>query len=290
MGKLNLQQATYREQRFTVAPKTEYVMSFYSGDMPNMFYVRNESKYTAYVSLTKMPTPTNFEFKISGHSSDVVGRPSTTSRLYIYNDSDEDINIYVISVNDIFNLDYLKNLKIYLDSDVADQIKFDGIIKGFEGASLPPGTNNIGKVDVNNWSDVQSIGNDLNTLLSDNIDIKSKLDILIADVKHVKHDMLFGVLKSDAQSIIAGNTANIPTIPAGSHVSFIKSFTWSGTNTDSLQVEITDQDSHTEVITLAYGDILTNIETYGKTIVVQSNGNLDFNFAIIYYVKSDSYA
>lgn len=288
MGKLNLQQATYREQRFTVSPKSEYVMSFFTGDMPNMFYVRNESLHTAYVSLSKMPTPTNYEFKIIGNSSDIVGRPSSTSRLYIYNDSDEDINIYVISVNDIFNLEFLKNLKISLDSDIANQIKYDGIIKGFE-SSLPSGANNIGVVDINNWADVQGIATDVRTLVSDNLDIKSKLDILIADVKQVKHDMLFGVLKSDAQSIIAGNTANIPTVPSGSHVSFLKSFTWGGTNTDTLQVEITDQDSHTEVITLAYGDILTNIETYGKTIVIQSNGSLAFNFAIIYYVKTDSY-
>ena len=184
MGKLSNQQATFKEQRITVSHKSEYVMSFFSGDMPNMFYVRNESIHTAYVSLTKMPTPTNFEFKISGNSSDIVGRPSSTSRLYIYNDSDEDINIYVISVNDIFNLEFLKNLKVSLDNEVAELIKFDGIIKGFE-SPLPSGVNKIGVVGVENWADLQGIATDVTSLVSDNIDIKSKFDSLITAVQAI---------------------------------------------------------------------------------------------------------
>ena len=114
---------------------------------PNMFVIQNPNPYDLKVSIANMPTPKNFEFLVGKNSTETLGRPMRTGRLYILNTGAQNIHIKVFSCDEDFDMNILKNLNVTL-GDVS--VTTDGIIKGFaEGVSLPSGDNTIGRVLLN---------------------------------------------------------------------------------------------------------------------------------------------
>ena len=132
---------------------------------PNMFVLQNANPVDINISLSHIPTLYNYEFQVKANTTDTFGRPSSTTKVYLFNTGSVTANVKLFSVNDTFDMNILKNTNVNIDGATVT-VEDNGVIKGFQaGVSLPSGNNKIGKVgledSVNNT--INAINNNLST-------------------------------------------------------------------------------------------------------------------------------
>ena len=128
---------------------------------PNMFVLQNANPVDINISLSHIPTLYNYEFQVKANTTDTFGRPSSTTKVYLFNTGSVTANVKLFSVNDTFDMNILKNTNVNIDGATVT-VEDNGVIKGFQaGVSLPAGTNTIGKVGLET-----SVSNTLNTINS----------------------------------------------------------------------------------------------------------------------------
>ena len=126
---------------------------------PNMFVLQNANPVDINISLSHIPTLYNYEFQVKANTTDTFGRPSSTTKVYLFNTGSVTANVKLFSVNDTFDMNILKNTNVNIDGATVT-VEDNGVIKGFQaGVSLPSGTNTIGKVGLDT-----SVSNTLNTI------------------------------------------------------------------------------------------------------------------------------
>ena len=126
---------------------------------PNMFVLQNANPVDINISLSHIPTLYNYEFQVKANTTDTFGRPSSTTKVYLFNTGSVTANVKLFSVNDTFDMNILKNTNVNIDGATVT-VEDNGVIKGFQaGVSLPSGTNTIGKVGLEN-----SVSNTLNSI------------------------------------------------------------------------------------------------------------------------------
>ncbi len=131
---------------------------------PNMFVLQNANPVDINISLSHIPTLYNYEFQVKANTTDTFGRPSSTTKVYLFNTGSVTANVKLFSVNDTFDMNILKNTNVNIDGATVT-VEDNGVIKGFQaGVSLPAGTNTIGKVGLE--SNVNNTINTINTNLS----------------------------------------------------------------------------------------------------------------------------
>lgn len=112
---------------------------------PNMFMMQNPNDTVIHVGISRIPTASNYEFKVSANNSATFGRPTQTDVLYLLNKGNAEVVVSLFSVHDTFDMAILQNTSI----DVSKISAFDGIINGFgKNVSLPSGSNKIGSVEI----------------------------------------------------------------------------------------------------------------------------------------------
>lgn len=117
---------------------------------PNMFVLQNANPVDINISLSHIPTLYNYEFQVKANTTDTFGRPSSTTKVYLFNTGSVTANVKLFSVNDTFDMNILKNTNVNIDGATVT-VEDNGVIKGFQaGVSLPAGTNTIGKVGLEN--------------------------------------------------------------------------------------------------------------------------------------------
>ena len=126
---------------------------------PNMFVLQNANPVDINISLSHIPTLYNYEFQVKANTTDTFGRPSSTTKVYLFNTGSVTANVKLFSVNDTFDMNILKNTNVSIDG-ASVTVEDNGIIKGFQaGVSLPSGSNTIGKVELGN-----NVSNTLSTI------------------------------------------------------------------------------------------------------------------------------
>ena len=126
---------------------------------PNMFVLQNANPVDINISLSHIPTLYNYEFQVKANTTDTFGRPSSTTKVYLFNTGSTTANVKLFSVNDTFDMNILKNTNVNIDGATVT-VEDNGVIKGFQaGVSLPSGNNKIGKVGLED-----SVSNTLNTI------------------------------------------------------------------------------------------------------------------------------
>ena len=126
---------------------------------PNMFVLQNANPVDINISLSHIPTLYNYEFQVKANTTDTFGRPSSTTKVYLFNTGSVTANVKLFSVNDTFDMNILKNTNVNIDG-ASVTVEDNGIIKGFQaGVSLPSGSNTIGKVELGN-----NVSNTLSTI------------------------------------------------------------------------------------------------------------------------------
>ena len=126
---------------------------------PNMFVLQNANPVDINISLSHIPTLYNYEFQVKANTTDTFGRPSSTTKVYLFNTGSTTANVKLFSVNDTFDMNILKNTNVNIDGATVT-VEDNGVIKGFQaGVSLPSGNNKIGKVGLED-----SVSNTLNSI------------------------------------------------------------------------------------------------------------------------------
>ena len=132
---------------------------------PNMFVLQNANPVDINISLSHIPTLYNYEFQVKANTTDTFGRPSSTTKVYLFNTGSVTANVKLFSVNDTFDMNILKNTNVNIDGATVT-VEDNGVIKGFQaGVSLPSGNNKIGKVGLETSvsNTLNSINNNLST-------------------------------------------------------------------------------------------------------------------------------
>ena len=130
---------------------------------PNMFVLQNANPVDINISLSHIPTLYNYEFQVKANTTDTFGRPSSTTKVYLFNTGSVTANVKLFSVNDTFDMNILKNTNVNIDGATVT-VEDNGVIKGFQaGVSLPSGNNTIGKVglDTNINDAITQINNNI---------------------------------------------------------------------------------------------------------------------------------
>ena len=106
--------SSWREDNIIVKSGECYQLSFID-TKPNMFYVQNPNNCKLKISISKIPTKTNYEFLVNPNSSEPMGRPMPTGNLYILNTGTVDATLKIYSIADKFDMNILKNFSVSLD-------------------------------------------------------------------------------------------------------------------------------------------------------------------------------
>ena len=140
---------------------------------PNMFVLQNANPVDINISLSHIPTLYNYEFQVKANTTDTFGRPSSTTKVYLFNTGSVTANVKLFSVNDTFDMNILKNTNVNIDGATVT-VEDNGVIKGFQaGVSLPSGSNTIGKVELGN--NVSNTLSTINTNLNEQKEIVSNI-------------------------------------------------------------------------------------------------------------------
>ena len=142
---------------------------------PNMFVLQNANPVDINISLSHIPTLYNYEFQVKANTTDTFGRPSSTTKVYLFNTGSVTANVKLFSVNDTFDMNILKNTNVNIDGATVT-VEDNGVIKGFQaGVSLPSGNNTIGKVGLENSvsNAISQINNNLSTQKTNTENINS---------------------------------------------------------------------------------------------------------------------
>ena len=79
---------------------------------PNMFVLQNANPVDINISLSHIPTLYNYEFQVKANTTDTFGRPSSTTKVYLFNTGSVTANVKLFSVNDTFDMNILKNTNV----------------------------------------------------------------------------------------------------------------------------------------------------------------------------------
>lgn len=173
--KMGQNQVSWRQQQVEISGHGLKTIHFMD-TTPNLFMIQNPTSATLYIGITNIPTENSYEWKVAPNSSKTFGRPIATDELYILNKTNVDCTVNLFSVYDRFDLSLLADMTVSLDQSIAEEIKGDGIIKGFgAGVSLPYGTKHIGEVSLSGGLPAGT--NHLGEVsISDGVSVSAELD------------------------------------------------------------------------------------------------------------------
>ena len=191
---------------------------------PNMFVLQNANPVDINISLSHIPTLYNYEFQVKANTTDTFGRPSSTTKVYLFNTGSTTANVKLFSVNDTFDMNILKNTNVNIDGATVT-VEDNGVIKGFQaGVSLPSGNNKIGKVGLeDSVSDtLTQINTNLNTHKTTTANINSTTLSTNTNIKNIAR--VLGVTKGC--NIEYKNNVNSLTINNSNSSTSIVHFTY----------------------------------------------------------------
>ena len=168
---------TWREQRSRLKPKTSETV-YFNETKPNHILISNPVPYPLYVGVSGTVDPSTYDLVIPPYGTRLYARMMYTTRLYLYSDSIEPVDIQLTSWEDEFNpasiaqstemvgagangLLGIVEVNNILGSIPTGTNVIGGVFVSEFGASLPQGNNHIGRVEVESGSiDVLSLPQD----------------------------------------------------------------------------------------------------------------------------------
>lgn len=81
---------------------------------PNVFVITNSNNEAIKVGINNIPTDNSYEFKVEANSTETLGRPVGTTKLYLLNTGGTEINIIVFAIDTEFDPEILKNTNVNL--------------------------------------------------------------------------------------------------------------------------------------------------------------------------------
>lgn len=146
----------------TVQPFSVATIDFIDSK-PNYFRVQNSGESVIYCATSGYPTSKDYDFLVKPAGLMSYAEPFKQSKLYIFNPSGTAVNAVVVSFYAEF--DPLVLALGQIEVEIPETITQNMTIDSFN-ASLPAGTNNIGKVQVSNFPTDYAKDRDYTTVLN----------------------------------------------------------------------------------------------------------------------------
>ena len=126
MGNLSKELSSWRKQIVTCKSGIITTIDFMD-TRPNIMFIMNPTEAVLLASIDHSPTPKNYDFKIKGHYTRLIGKPTRTRQCYLYNDSNLDCDVQVYSLYDEkFDPSWIKDFNIEnvnISSETLEAIK-----------------------------------------------------------------------------------------------------------------------------------------------------------------------
>ena len=199
MGNLSKELSSWRKQVVTCKSGIITTIDFMD-TRPNIMFIMNPTEAILLASIDHSPTPKNYDFKIKGHYTRLIGKPTRTRQCYIYNDSSIDCDVQVYSLyDDKFDPSWIKDFNIEnvnISSETLDTIRdmitgkvvIDGIKEGLklpvEDKALTGKIVDISNVINNNIVNTTTAVNNSTSSNSSKFDIiGKKLDSILSSLQ-----------------------------------------------------------------------------------------------------------
>lgn len=199
MGNLSKELSSWRKQAVTCKSGIITTIDFMD-TRPNIMFIMNPTEAILLASIDHSPTPKNYDFKIKGHYTRLIGKPTRTRQCYIYNDSGIDCDVQVYSLYDEkFDPSWIKDFNIEnvnISSETLDTIRdmitgkvvIDGVKEGLklpvEDKALTGKIVDISNVINNNIVNTTTAVNNSSTANSSKFDnIGKKLDNILSSLQ-----------------------------------------------------------------------------------------------------------
>lgn len=271
MGNLSKELSSWRKQVVTCKSGIITTIDFMD-TRPNIMFIMNPTEAILLASIDHSPTPKNYDFKIKGHYTRLIGKPTRTRQCYIYNDSSIDCDVQVYSLYDEkFDPSWIKDFNIEnvnISSETLDTIRdmitgkvvIDGVKEGLklpvEDKLLAGKITDISNVinnnivntttAVNNSANSNSskfdiIGKKLDSILSSlqattnyiSLTPNTNFEISFTELTHVNIPFIMG--NGTLQFVEGSKTVNIPVN------GFMRDLQFSGENITIKYVKPTDE-------------------------------------------------
>ena len=236
---------------------------------PNMFVLQNANPVDINISLSHIPTLYNYEFQVKANTTDTFGRPSSTTKVYLFNTGSTTANVKLFSVNDTFDMNILKNTNVNIDGATVT-VEDNGVIKGFQaGVSLPSGNNKIGKVGLeDSVSDtLTQINTNLNTHKTTTANINSTTLSTNTNIKNIAR--VLGVTKGC--NIEYKNNVNSLTINNSNSSTSIVHFTYLFNDNCDVDIKVGSNTLLTVLAGEQLGDLEIEIPANQSLTIVKSS-------------------
>lgn len=224
----------------------------YSDVTPNYFRVQNVGPSQILGGTSVMPSKKRYDFAIGGESVKMYAEPNKRSRLYLLNQSGTDVECVVVAFEAPFDPLILALSEVSLSLDTSS-MTISQEIAGFR-ASLPAGTNNIGKVEVSNLTEI------LTAIVSSSAWTADDVSSLLARASHPAKEVLrreqIHTYTQAGTATSAGTTLTPQTGRFFSKINFL-----SNDGTSDLNFIYTDKNA-TKSITIKAGEVLNDLDCY----------------------------
>ena len=265
MGNLSKELSSWRKQVVTCKSGIITTIDFMD-TRPNIMFIMNPTEAILLASIDHSPTPKNYDFKIKGHYTRLIGKPTRTRQCYIYNDSDIDCDVQVYSLYDEkFDPSWIKDFNIEnvnISSETLDTIRdmitgkvvIDGVKEGLklpvEDKALTGKIVDISNVINNNIvNTTMAVNNSVNSNSSKFDIIGKKLDIILSSLQATTNYVSLVQETNFEISFTELTYVNIPFIVGNGTLQFVK-----GSKTVNIPVNgfMRDLQFYGENITMKY--------------------------------------
>lgn len=234
---------------------------------PNMFVLQNANPVDINISLSHIPTLYNYEFQVKANTTDTFGRPSSTTKVYLFNTGSVTANVKLFSVNDTFDMNILKNTNVNIDG-ASVTVEDNGIIKGFQaGVSLPSGSNTIGKVGLDN--SITNAITQINTSLDDNVYNILQIYNMVIDIANELADIGLTLGKPKTDTIQYKNNVSTLTINNSGTSTIIVHFNYLFNDNCDVDIKVNGETKLTVLSGEQLGDLELEVPSNQSLTIVK---------------------
>lgn len=171
----------YNTDKITVPAFSTSTINFSDAIKPNYFRVQNSGKSAIFASTSNYPNDKHYDFKIEPENVRMFVDPFQRACLHLHNASGSPIDVTVVSFMAEFDplALALGDIKI----EVPETLTTSTAINQFK-ASLPAGTNKIGKVSVDNLIDYTTLFNNVISAINNKTDNEIDYTELLTAIKN----------------------------------------------------------------------------------------------------------
>lgn len=258
----------------------------YLDSRPNYFNVQNRGETMVYCGASSIPNAKQYDFSVGKGKSQMYADTANRSKFYIFNPSGSVVECVVKSFAADFDPLTMAFMGLELDTSGLS-IESSNVISGFN-ASLPAGSNTIGKVGVsgalpagsNKIGSVEVTGtvatlvNSILTALQNLAWTDSKITALMNAIDNIEGGSGGGggeAVVSRPVTKFGGGSANTTlTAPDGYRISEIVFF--SNDSENDMTVTHTDHAGTVSTVTIKAGEVLNNVKTWAQSFAISANG------------------